>query len=248
MTAAARFFRWHRWLGWLVALQVLAWVAGGALFAWLPFKDWVKAESLVARPALELPPGWAAALAATLAQAPAAAGPVLDLRAVATASGPALRLRTAEGEQWWSAAGGQLRAPEAADIERFARALYRGAPVALRVERLQGEAARPLRLGIVREAPPRPELWRAQFDDALGTRLYLDAHSGELLAVRTEAWVWYDFFWRLHVMDWSEGEDFNHPLVRAASLAALALALTGAALSVLALRRRWRRRPGAVAA
>lgn len=33
MTWSARFFRWHRWLGYAVALQVLAWVLGGVVFA-----------------------------------------------------------------------------------------------------------------------------------------------------------------------------------------------------------------------
>ena len=100
----------------------------------------------------------------------------------------------------------------------------------------------PARLGLVRELGARRDAWVARFDDALGTRLYFDGRSGELLAVRNEAWVWYDFFFRLHVMDYSEGEDFNNPLLRAAASAALLLVLTGLTLSALALRRAWRQR------
>jgi hypothetical protein len=67
MTLASRFFRWHRWLGYLVALQVLAWVAGGVLFAWLPFQAWVK----VGRPCAQAAAGagaagWSRRLAAGL--------------------------------------------------------------------------------------------------------------------------------------------------------------------------------------
>jgi hypothetical protein len=53
--------------------------------------------------------------------------------------------------------------------------------------------------------------------------------------------VLYDFFWRLHVMDYSAGEDFNNPVLRVAVLAALALVITGGALLVLSVRRRRRR-------
>ena len=49
-------------------------------------------------------------------------------------------------------------------------------------------------------------------------------------------------FWRLHVMDYSEGEDFNNKLLRGASVAAIALVITGLVLMVLALRRSWRHR------
>jgi len=107
---------------------------------------------------------------------------------------------------------------------------------------VQRLAESPLRLGIVREAGERRDLWLARFDDRLQTRLYVDGRSGELLAVRNEAWVVYDFFFRLHVMDYQGGDDFNNPLLRAAATVALGLVLTGLVLLGLSLRRRWRRR------
>lgn len=232
MTIGARFFRWHRWLAWLVALQVLAWVGGGLVFSWLPFKAWVKGEDFVRRPAQVLPAGWAGAVAQRLAQD--GTPPITAVQSVVTAAGPALRLRHAEGEIWLQADGSPLPAPDAAAVERFARSLYTGPAQALSVQRLERV---PPRAFIVREAPARGPLWRVSFDDTVGTRLYLDAAHGELVAVRNDAWVLYDFFWRLHLMDYGEGEDFNHPLIRAASLAAFALAFTGA---VLALRAAWR--------
>jgi hypothetical protein len=236
MTWPARLFRWHRWLGWLVALQVLAWVAGGALFAWLPFQGWVKSADQVAKPQAAWPAGWAQRLAAAL---PPDEAP-LALHGVATANGPALRLTLAGGVQRWVGADGrELPAPDAAAVARFAQSLYKGTGRLAGVERLEHV---PARLGIVTELhAPRP-VWRVRFDDALGTRLYIDSRSGELLAARNEAWVWYDFFWRLHVMDYGGGEDFNNPLLRAAAPLALGLVLTGALLSVRALWRAARRR------
>ncbi len=234
---AARFFRWHRWLGWIVALQVLAWVAGGLVFTWLPFKDWVKAESLVRKPALQVPAGWGAALAAQAAAL--GDGAVGGLQTVATPQGAALRVRRAGGDAWLLLDGRPFAAPDAAAIERFARSLYQGGEVPVAVTRL---AQVPVRAGIVRETAGRGDLWLAAFEDRLGTRLYFEGRSGELVAVRNDAWVLYDFFWRLHLMDYAEGEDFSHPLVKAASLVAFALVVTGVVLALLAARRTLRHR------
>jgi hypothetical protein len=98
----------------------------------------------------------------------------------------------------------------------------------------------PPRLGIVSETGGRGDVWRAQFDDTLATRIYLNGRTGEFITSRNEAWVWYDFFWRLHIMDYAEGEDFNGTLLRGASIIAWGLVIAGALLAVLAARRRWR--------
>ncbi len=236
MSIAARFFRWHRWLGYLIAVQVLAWMLGGLVFAWVPFTAWVKGGDAFAKAQQPLPAGWAQALAAAQ---PQGAQPVLALRSVATAAGPALVLRRQGGEQWLAAAGGELPRPDAESIGRFARSLYRGAGALAGVLRQEHV---PTRLGIVRELGERQGVWLARFDDALATRMYFDARSGEFLAVRNESWVLYDFFWRLHVMDYSGGEDFNNTLLRISASVAFALLATGLVLMTLALRRAWRRR------
>jgi len=36
VSLSATTFRIHRWLGWLVGLQVLIWVAGGVVFSLVP--------------------------------------------------------------------------------------------------------------------------------------------------------------------------------------------------------------------
>ena len=237
MTVSARFFRWHRWLGWIVAVQVLAWVVGGVVFAWLPFKSWVKGEAAIAPAVQTLPADWAAQVARHLAQGETP--PVVSLQSIATASGPALRLRHEEGDTWLSAAGGDLPPTDAVSIERFARTLYRAQGTLAQVDRL---AEVPARLLIVRELGHAHDVWRVSFDDPLRTRLYFHGRSGQLLAIRNDAWVLYDLFWRLHVMDYAEGEDFNHGLIQAASLLAFGLVLTGLVLTLLALRRSWRTR------
>jgi uncharacterized iron-regulated membrane protein len=233
LSIAPRLFRWHRWLGYVVGAQLLLWVCGGMVFAWLPFKSWVKAEDRVGRPQATLPADWAQ----RLSTADIGSAPILAVSSVVTSGGPAFRLRGASGERWLAADGKELAPPDAAAIERFARSLYRGSGAYVGAEKI--DRVEP-RLGIVREVGPGRALWRARFDDPLATRLYFDARSGEFLLARTEAWVWYDLFWRLHVMDYDQGEDVNNALLRGAALLALAMVATGLILLALALRRTWR--------
>lgn len=243
MSLSALTFRWHRWLGWLVGLQVLVWVLGGLVFSIVPFQAWVKAGDTVSVPPLVLPEGWAERTAASLQDA-ARGGSVVALQAVATPHGAALKLQRqgqpsplllrADGQPW--------QAPDAEAVARFARGFVRtDAPIA-GVERV---AEVPLRLGIVAETGGRGDLWRVRVDDGLQTRLYFRGSTGEFVAARNEAWVWYDFFWRLHIMDYTGGEDFNGTLLRAAAIATFGLVAAGTVLSLLALRRRWRRRAAA---
>jgi PepSY-associated TM region len=239
MRLAAATFRLHRWLAWLVGVQVLIWICGGLAFSWLPFKSWVKSGDSLRPPQLQMPADWAAKATPAL-RAAAAAAEVAAITAVTTSQGAAWRislrgqpepvLALADGAAW--------SAPDPSTVRRFAQSLYKGPGGLTRVTRL---STVPRRLQMVDEVAGRRELWRVSFDDALGTRLYIDAGSGEFVAMRNEAWVWYDFFWRLHIMDYGGGEDFNSPLLRVAALLSMLLALAGAVLAALALRRRLRR-------
>ncbi|MEJ6004782.1 hypothetical protein WG899_04430 [Paucibacter sp. AS339] len=227
-------FRWHRWLGYLVALQVLAWIVGGLLFSWMPFQAWVKGGDVLNKPHQVWPSQWAQSLPAM----PSDKGHLLGMQSVATAHGPALKLHFAEGDWLLGADGKALPLADTAAIEAFARSLYKGEGALSGVSRIEQV---PTRLGLVHELGEKRDLWLAQFDDRFKTRFYFDGRSGEFLTVRNEAWVLYDFFWRLHLMDYRGGEDFNNSLLRAAAAAALLLVASGLALSALALRRAWRR-------
>ncbi len=238
MRLSAVTFRIHRWLGWLVGVQVLVWVSGGVFFSLVPFQAWVKGGDTVRPPGVVLPAGWAERAAPHL-QAAAARADVSAVAAVATPHGPALRLsyRGAVAPAVVPLDGSAWSAPDAAAVRRFGASLYQGQASVLAVERLSSV---PRRLGIVAETGGRGDLWRLRFDDALATRIYLDGRTGEFVTSRNEAWVWYDFFWRLHIMDYDAGEDFNGTLLRVASVAAWMLVTAGTVLAALAARRTWR--------
>lgn len=234
MTKTQITWRLHRWLGWIVGLQVVVWVTSGVLFAWLPFDPWVKGGDQFQRPVLgvtALPP----------ALEGLEAGKVTALAAVATPHGPAWRVGV-QGDaapRYVPLAGGEWTAPDAPAVQRFAATLLKQ-PAAVRSVDLLPTV--PRRLGIVDETGGRGNVWRVQFDDMLGTRIYLDGQGGDFVAIRNEAWVWYDFFWRLHIMDYLGGHDFNNTLLRIAAVFSWGLVAAGAVLAVLALRRSLRRR------
>jgi uncharacterized iron-regulated membrane protein len=69
-----------------------------------------------------------------------------------------------------------------------------------------------------------------QFNDPEGLRIYVSPTTGKVVARRTNTWRVYDFLWSLHIMDYREHEDFNHPLLIACAAGLLVLALTGCVL------------------
>lgn len=234
----ATWFRWHRWLGYIVVLQFLAWIFGGLFFALVPFQTWVKGKDLVQKPNDEVIVQWEQ-LAPALHTLNQSNGKLVAFQSIVTAQGPALRLQyqAANGNKTvlTDMRGQVLQAPNQNHIEALAKRIYRGEGQLHSVNRFE---KLPNRLGIVKELAGRENLWQAQFNDALDTRLFFDATTGEFITQRTNTWVWYDFFWRLHIMDYGDGEDFNNTLLRLASIFAVLMMVTGVVLSIRNLLRK----------
>lgn len=84
--------------------------------------------------------------------------------------------------------------------------------------------------------------WRASFPDDDATRIYVAAENGRLTSVRTGTWRLYDFFWGLHIMDWTEHERFNTPWLMAFAAGGLVFGVAGAILLFMRWPRRRRRK------
>lgn len=72
--------------------------------------------------------------------------------------------------------------------------------------------------------------WRIDFSDAEATAIYVSAATGEILERRNNYWRAFDVFWMLHIMDYQNRTDFNHPLIVIAALIVLWLGVSGIAL------------------
>ena len=193
-----RFARWHIWLGWLVGVPLLLWTLTGL---WM-----------VARPIEEVRGADLRAEAAALPSALVPVVPRLDGRAV-----DRIDLVPRADRPVWIVrfAGGDRRAADAgtgAMLPRVDAALAGAiADAALvnpgEVERVSAFAAVDAPLDLRQERSS----WQVVYRD--GLRVYVDALTGEVLAVRSNQWRWFDFMWGLHIMDLQTREDIHHPLL-----------------------------------
>lgn len=218
--------RWHIWLGWIVGLPLLAWTTSGLVMVAKPI-DEVRGAGLLAD-APVLPSG--------LVPAPPAIGPrpVSSLRLEQRSLGPRWVVTYADGNSRLAdPASGRLLPPlTAADAAREVAARYTGRSPITAVDR------------IARTAPPidlrRPiEAWRVTLAD--GTRFYVDAATGEIVARRTRWWRFYDWMWGLHIMDLQTREDSHNPLIIGLGLVTLLTTIMALIMLPLTLRRRSRK-------
>ncbi len=57
--------------------------------------------------------------------------------------------------------------------------------------------------------------------------VYVDALSGQVVAIRSEQWRLWDLMWGLHIMDWETRDEINNWLLKLFSVLALISSLTG---------------------
>lgn len=215
-----RLSRWHVWLGWLIGVPLLFWTASGLFMVSWPIEE-VRGQHLRAEPV-------AVDMAGLVApQAGRAAKLVLISEAgrsvwIATMADGALRRFDAQG-------GAALPDVDEAEARAIAVASWRGGAALEGMARFDAVHSP---LDLRRERPA----WQARFAD--GTHLYIDAGTGEVLAVRTRLWRAYDFMWGLHIMDLQGREDSHHPLLMGFAALAFAGSLMGC---VLLFRRRGKR-------
>ncbi len=212
--------RWHIWLGWLVGVPLIMWTASGLFMVLKPIEA-VRGEHLRAEPA-------ALVEAQALPAIDPAKGPLKSLRLAASgASGQWIVEQAGATIRYDSRTGQPLPPVDEAEARAIvAKSITADLPVTRMTRFAAADAPGDFRR-------PRPA-WQAKLSD--GTHAYVDADSGELLAVRTPFWRAYDFMWGLHIMDLQTREDFNNPVLKIfAALALLSLLL---AFPMLIIRQR----------
>jgi hypothetical protein len=215
--------RWHIWLGWIVGLPFLLWTVSGLVMVARPIET-VRGEDLLAK---------APTLANGLVPIPPALGPrpVASLKLEQRPEGPRWIVGYGDGaSRLADAATGRLLPPLGpAQAARAVEARYAGTARLQAVDR------------VAADAPPidfrRPiDAWRVTMSD--GTRFYVHAATGEILAGRTGWWRVYDFMWGLHIMDLRTREDAHNPLLIGFGIASLLATVLALALLPLTIRRR----------
>jgi uncharacterized iron-regulated membrane protein len=219
----------HLWIGVIVGIQLLLWTASG-LFMTSNAIEVVRGTTLrrtVAPLDLRalgpvLPPS------AVLPPEAVLATPVERAELLQMLGKPAYKLIAGERSWLVDARTGREWVIDRADALAIAGQQVRLIP--------------PLTATSVSDPPPlelrRPGgVWLV--GDADGTHVYIGT-AGEVLAVRTGLWRWFDFAWGLHILDPRGREDTHHPLLIASATLALLSVLSGFVLIWRRLRPRRR--------
>lgn len=226
----AQLLRIHIWLGWLVGVPLILWTLSGLIMVIKPIEE-VRGSDLRREPV---------AIPATLAAVPPRLDgrPVEKLELTMRGSRPVWLMRYAgEGSRAADAATGTLLPPvTAAEARSIADGALKAPGEVLSVTRFAADA-NPLDLR--RERPA----WQVAYAD--GLHAYVDADTGELLALRTRWWRGYDFFWGLHIMDLQTREDTHHPLLVGFAGVSLVTVVLGFAMLFIRQRRRRKDAPPA---
>lgn len=221
----------HKWLGYLLALQIFAWLLGGLVMSAIPLEK-VHGKHLAARQ-LDNPfkqQDYSASLDSIVAQINEPQQ--ISYRHFLTT--PTIVVTSAQGESSFNGRTGQLlAAPTQQNIIANAKAHLLIDATVKHITQLDVGP---------REVGYKANLWQVQFDDLWNTTLYLSALNGQVITVRSTIWRIFDFFWMLHIMDYDEREDFNNPLLISFSATSVLFCITGMLLLFQNVRLRRRKR------
>ena len=208
----------HKWLGLVVGLQILIWLATG-LYMVVVDIDFIHGDPLVKnmQEMVTVPDTGLLSIASLRKQYPDAIQiglrPVMDktFYTVVTADKRYL-LDTETG-----AIKSPLNAETASEIANY---------------HFAGEAP-VINVSLITSNPPmeiqtrRLPLWRIDFDDRFATSFYIDPYNGSLATRRHQYWRIFDFLWMLHIMDYDERSDAHNLLLIIAQITGLTFAITG---------------------
>ncbi|MGE0741908.1 MAG: PepSY domain-containing protein [Hyphomonadaceae bacterium] len=224
----------HKWLALLIGIQIVFWVVSGLFFTLFPIEQ-IRSEHLI-RPtaaARALDPASLSHLAHL--QDGRGRAPI-KITIEQRASGAVAIAEFADGPPilFDAASGLQLSPLDREAAIRIARAHVTLTSEPVSADLVESKSAE------YRGALPA---WRVQFADG-GLSVYVAANTGAVTARRSDLWRLYDTLWALHIMDWQNHEDFNHPLIVIVTWLTLLSVIAGIVLIPYRIRFRSRRRPG----
>ncbi len=217
-----RFARWHIWLGWLVGVPIVMWMATGLVMVVRPI-DEVRGNHLRIEQAQEsLPPD----TEITVALPGTGDRPVKSVHTAMVSGRPVTSIEYMDGAlERFSNSGARL--PPLNEIEARVIAAEQiiggdkiAAITAFEPDRVPFDFRRPI------------PVWQVELEN--GAQVYIGRETGRIEGVRTRWWRLFDFMWGLHIMDLETREDTSHPIL----ILFAALGLTGSLLGTILMFRR----------
>lgn len=208
----------HKWLGLLVGLQVLIWLASGLYMVLLDI-NFIHGDSLVKN------------MQQTVAIPQKSAIDMAGLRTRYT-NATAIRLIPVMGKILFAVSTPDnvfLIDPESGNVispldENTAREIARF--------HFNGDA-RVKKASLITSDPPmevqtrRLPLWRIDFNDSYNTSFYVDPFTGALVTRRFQYWRIFDFMWMLHIMDYQERANTHNLLLKSVQVTGLLFCISG---------------------
>ncbi len=218
--------RLHLWVGLLLGIQVTLWMLSGVVMSWYHIDLVRGTTNAFIAPPPELEASAYASPGGVIAQMPGATS--LELRNFM--GHPVYEVKGADGVAIFDASTSKKLSPiNKGTARQVAKRDYVG----------KGKI---VRVALMKEPPheyrQEKPVWRIDFDDNLHTRIYVSPSNGLVVSRRNDVWRLYDFFWMLHIMDYGERDNFNNPIVKAASALGLLFAITGLVMVVMKKGRR----------
>jgi uncharacterized iron-regulated membrane protein len=208
----------HKWLGLLIGVQVLIWLATG-LYMVVVDIDFIHGDTLVKnlQQTVRVPGAKQLSMAEVREAYPGATQ--ISLRPVMGKTFYAVT--TAAQRYLVDPDNGSLASPlDEDDAIGIARYHYAGEA---QVGRATLITANPPMEIQTRTLP----LWRIDFNDRYATSFYIDTYDGSLVTRRHRYWRIFDFMWMLHIMDYENREDAHSPLLIAAQISGCMFVITG---------------------
>ena len=208
----------HKWVGLLIGIQVLLWLLSGLMLSLLdPAKvsgeQWALESSHSAQTIHDgklLEPN-----ELTAEQMDDALSISLEVRR----GQPVYRIRHSDSTSLINASDGSAIATNEHDARILARQGFTG----------NGEITS-IESGTAPDMETRNSTgvyWQVNFSDKAHTSIYISASTGDILERRNSYWRVFDFFWMLHIMDYSGHEDINNTLIIIVALIAIWLGISG---------------------
>jgi uncharacterized iron-regulated membrane protein len=205
----------HKWLGYLLAIQIFAWLLGGLVMSAIPL-DMVHGKQLAQR--ILKNPFQRTDYKADLNLLTETSKHIETIRFTHHLSQPVIEIK-AQSTQWFHGVTGlSMPIPDEQTIKTLADHHYLGEGAIHTIDLLSEGP---------REVGYKEDVWQVVYDDWVSTTLYIDGKSGQFITVRSTLWRIFDFFWMLHIMDYDEREDFNNPLLISFAATSVFFCLSG---------------------
>lgn len=213
--------KWHKWFSLVVGLQLLLWTLSGFVMSFLPMEDVRSEKRILPNPHSVLKDtDRYLSPSEAFTRANIAVKELTSLRIKNILDQPFYEVKLSSAQSYLINAldGRRIDTIDASLAAKIARSRYRGNALIQKSELLVNE--------IIEYRGEYP-VWRLTFGDEEGTRFYVSATTGDLKAVTNTVWSIYDFFWMLHIMDYSERENTNTWWLVLSSFLAVISSLTG---------------------